>query len=120
MLRNLANSVRQGFKPAAWFIVDDNEIVGLCSLLNAPTVTGSVAIGYGIAPMYRGKGIGKRAIAALADWGRHDPQITSINAETATSNEPSQRILMRNDFIKVGERHDPEDGALICWRLDTR
>lgn len=119
MLQGLASSVEQQFHPAAWLIIDEDRVVGMCSLLAAPTVDGSVPIGYGIANNYRGKGIGKRAIAALVDWACGDPRITAITAETAVGNGPSQGILIHNKFVKSGERHDEEDGALVCWRLDT-
>jgi RimJ/RimL family protein N-acetyltransferase len=42
--------------------------------------------------------------------------VTALTAETSTSNEPSQRVLVRNGFVQVGERIDDEDGRLICWR----
>jgi RimJ/RimL family protein N-acetyltransferase len=119
MLQSLACSVRQDFSPAAWLIVDDERIIGMCSLLSAPDPDGTVAIGYGIAPAYRGKGIGKRAIAALVEWAQNQEKITAITAETATDNGPSQGILLHNGFRRNGERRDPEDGTLFCWRLET-
>jgi RimJ/RimL family protein N-acetyltransferase len=119
MLRALANDVARQFSPASWLIIDDGCIVGMCSLLTAPDSDRSISIGYGIASAYRGQGIGKRAIAALTEWARSHPQISAITAETAMTNGPSQGVLLQNGFEKCGERHDPEDGALICWRLDT-
>jgi RimJ/RimL family protein N-acetyltransferase len=115
MLQNLASAVRQDFSPAAWLIIDDGNIVGMCSLLSAPTVDGSVSIGYGIAPAYRGKGIGKRAIAELVGWAKTRPEIRAITAETAIANGPSQGILIQNGFAKAGDRVDAEDGTLFCW-----
>jgi RimJ/RimL family protein N-acetyltransferase len=119
MLQSLAHSVRQDFSPAAWLIVDEERVVGLCSLLSAPDADGTVAIGYGIASACRGKGIGKRAIAALVEWARNNGQVMAIIAETAIDNGPSQGILSQNDFRKTGERYDIEDGMLFCWRLET-
>jgi RimJ/RimL family protein N-acetyltransferase len=119
MLQGLANNVRQDFSPAAWLILENDHIVGMCSLISAPDADGAIAVGYGIAAGYRGKGICKRAIAKLAEWARSHPQISAITAETALTNGPSQGVLLQNGFEKCGERHDPEDGALFCWRLDT-
>ena len=49
ILRSLAISVRKDFDPAAWLIVEDGEVVGLCSLKHAPDSHSAVEIGYGIA-----------------------------------------------------------------------
>ncbi len=117
MLKGLANNVRQDFSPAAWLILENDHIVGMCSLISAPDADGAIAVGYGIAAGYRGKGICKRAIAVLADWARNQPHLSVITAETAISNGPSQGVLMQNGFVKSGERHDNEDGELYCWQL---
>ena len=120
MLRGLAQSVRSKFDPAAWMIVMDDEVVGLCSLLHAPDDAGQIAIGYGVAASRRGHGCCGAAIAQLAQWASGHPQIHAITAETATTNLPSQAVLSRNGFMQIGTRHDAEDGALICWRLALR
>jgi RimJ/RimL family protein N-acetyltransferase len=119
MLRNLANNVRAHFSPAAWLIAEDSIIVGLCSLLAPPDGTGSVPIGYGIAPAYQGQGLGAKAIYDLAAWARRNNMINTLTAETATSNIASQKILESNGFIRVGTRNDAEDGNLFCWHLQV-
>lgn len=116
MLRDLANAIRPQFAPAAWLIVEDDEVVGLCSLTRMPTADGAIDIGYGIAPSRQGKGAAGRAIAAILEWARAEPKVSAVTAETSIHNIPSQRVLERNGFARVGERIDPEDGDLICWR----
>ena len=120
MLQALAHSVRQRFDPAAWLIIEEGRAVGLISLLQPPVADGTVAVGYGIAPACRNKGIGTRAVTKLAQWGHSDARIGAITAETSVSNSPSQAVLSANGFTRTGERHDWEDGALYCWRLDCR
>ncbi len=115
MLRGLAQSVRGQFEPAAWMIVDGDEVVGLCSLLHAPDDAGRIAIGYGIAASRRGRGHCSAAIGALVLWAAAHPYIRAITAETAIANLPSHAVLMRNGFTQMGTRDDAEDGALYCW-----
>ena len=117
MLRRLAQSLRNAFEPAAWMIIDGDEIVGLCSLLHTPDAEGKIAIGYGIAASCRGRGHCGAAIGALVKWATVHPQLCAIVAETAITNLPSQAVLIRNGFVQTGTRDDAEDGALYCWEL---
>lgn len=102
MLNGLAQSLRNTFDPAAWMIVDGDEIVGLCSLLHAPNAEGKIAIGYGIATSRQGRGHCSAAIGALVRWATAHPQLCAIVAETAIANLPSQAVLIRNGFVQTG------------------
>jgi RimJ/RimL family protein N-acetyltransferase len=119
MLRLLAHSVRQQFRPAAWLIVERGEVVGLCSILNVPTPEGVVRIGYGIAASCRNQGVARRAIAEILRWARSEPRVKTVSAETSVQNIASQRVLERNGFLPVGKRTDEEDGELICWEASV-
>lgn len=116
MLGDLAAEIGARFAPSAWLIVEDGEVVGLCSLTRAPT-DATLHIGYGIAPSRQRAGAATRAIAALAAWARSDPRVARITADTGADNLASQRVLERNGFRCSGERIDPEDGPLVCWTL---
>lgn len=115
MLAGLAERIAAGFTPASWLIVEDDEVVGLCSVTRTPR-HGSIDIGYGIAPSRRSRGIATRAIGAIVAWARAAPHVAAITAETAIDNIASQQVLVRNGFVQTGERLDAEDGQLICWR----
>ncbi|MGO7074685.1 GNAT family N-acetyltransferase [Rhizobium johnstonii] len=118
MLSRLAAEIGADFSPSAWMIVEDGEIVGLCSIVRVPQ-DGNIHIGYGIAPSRQGRGCTTRAIGQLLEWARDDPRVALISAETGFENIASQRVLERNGFIRVGERIDAEDGPLICWEAMT-
>jgi RimJ/RimL family protein N-acetyltransferase len=118
MLRDLAASIRPVFAPSAWMMIEDNEVVGLCSLVRPPE-NGVLQIGYGVAPTRQGIGVARRAVGQLAEWARQDTRVRSIDAETNIANIASQRVLESNGFVRVGERVDDEDGELICWRIDA-
>ncbi|MBY5334073.1 GNAT family N-acetyltransferase [Rhizobium leguminosarum] len=114
MLNRLATDVGANFSPSAWMIVEDDEIVGLCSVIKVPQ-DGKIHIGYGVAPSRQGRGCTTRAIGQLLVWARNDPRVSLVSAETGVENIASQRVLERNGFIRIGERIDAEDGPLICW-----
>lgn len=115
MLARIAAEIGADFTPSAWMIVEDGEIVGLCSLIRAPE-NGEIHIGYGIAPSRERRGYVTRAIGELLEWARKDPRVTLVSADTGVENIASQRVLERNGFIRIGERIDPEDGRVICWQ----
>jgi RimJ/RimL family protein N-acetyltransferase len=115
MLAGVARSVRVTFSPAAWLIVEGGEVVGLCSV-TCPPQDGAIDIGYGIAPSRQRRGIATRAIGAIVEWAQSAPHVTAITAETLPDNPASQRVLEANGFVRTGERVDPEDGQLLCWR----
>ena len=114
MLRDLANRIRPSFHPASWMIVSDGVLVGLCSLVKAPTDS-VIHIGYGIAEPCRRRGHASRAIADLLRWARTDERVKACHAETSMSNFASQRVLETNGFVRTGARTDDEDGEMICW-----
>lgn len=118
MLNRLATEINAEFSPSAWMIVEDGEIVGLCSIVRVPQ-DGNIHIGYGVAPSRQGLGSTTRAIGQLLEWARNDPRVALISAETGLENIGSQRVLQRNGFIRTGERIDAEDGPLICWEAVT-
>ena len=117
MLAGLAESIRPQFDPCAWLVLDGDRLVGLLSLVSAPS-GGTVGIGYGIAPSERGRGAATGAVAAFVEWARSDPRVQVVEAETRIDNRPSQRALEANGFIRVGGRTDEEDGAVFSWQLE--
>jgi len=120
MLSGLAERIGETFRPSAWMIVEDGEIVGLISPVDTLDLSDrSLRIGYGVAPTRQGRGVATRAVAALTAWAREDDRVRALTAETSTENPASQTVLGRNGFAAVGERVDGEDGPLICWRLEV-
>ncbi len=120
MLQGLAVTVRPHFAPAAWLIVEANEIVGLCSVMKVSIANAEIVIGYGIAPARRGRGAARRAIADVLTWARGDPRVALVRADTSIHNIASQRVLERNGFVRTGTRTDAEDGDMICWEIATK
>lgn len=88
------------FGPVAWAIVEDDEIVGLCSVIRPPE-NGIVHIGYGMAPSRHGRGYATQAIRELLDWAWNDPRVVCLSAETGIANIASQRVLSWNGLSKT-------------------
>ncbi|WHO72394.1 GNAT family N-acetyltransferase [Rhizobium sp. BT03] len=118
MLARIAAEVGAAFAPSAWMMVEEDEIVGLCSIIRAPE-NGAIHIGYGVAPSRERRGYVTRAIGELLEWARKDPRVALVSADTGVENIASQRVLERNGFIRTGERIDPEDGLVICWQTSV-
>lgn len=116
MLSDLADSIRPAFDPAAWLIVQDCEVVGLLSLVR-PFADGEICIGYGVAPTRQSRGATTAALVSLLEWARGDRRVERVTAETNLENVASQRVLEHNGFVRIGERVDDEDGALIVWQV---
>jgi RimJ/RimL family protein N-acetyltransferase len=115
MLRDLADSIRADFDPAAWLIVEDGTVAGLVSLVT-PVADRAIRIGYGVAPDCQGRGIATRAVGKVLQWAKADPRLNCVTAETDHHNTASHRVLERNGFARVGTRFDSEDGDLIIWQ----
>ena len=118
LLRGVAMVARAGQadRAVAWFLLRGGTACGLLSYKAAPA-DGVVEIGYGVAPSWQGRGIASAGVAQAVRLARRDG-LRALTAETAVDNVASRRVLERNAFRRTGERSDPEDGALIQWRID--
>lgn len=120
MLRALAGRIAESFAPNAWLIVEDQEVVGLTSLVQSPDVPRTVKLGYGVAGARRRRGVATRAVADFLRWALDDGRVDIVLADTGVANVGSRRVLEANGFTEIGRRHDPEDGELVCWRRVLR
>lgn len=116
MLRRLAGEVRDPHCSGAWLMVADGEVVGLVSFKHAPSQTGEIEIGYGVAASRRGLGYARLALKTLIERCAADGRIAALWAETAVGNAASQRTLRANGFEPQGLRYDPEHGPVRRWR----
>jgi RimJ/RimL family protein N-acetyltransferase len=72
-------------------------------------IDGAVEIGYGIAPVARGRGLVTEAVTALVAIA--EAHGVTVVAETDDGNVASERVLERCGFARV--RHD---GGVTIWR----
>ena len=97
-------------------IVADKQIVGMCSFKSLPTVNGKVEIGYGVIPSQQKRGFATQAVKLLLKEAFSIAEIKTIIAYTDPSNIPSQRVLKKNKFSRIGSKVDPEDGEVWIWQ----
>jgi len=117
MLRDVtAGIAAREDRPVAWLASEHGVVVAMVSFTKR-SAEGRYELGYGTAPAFQGQGVMTRTLAALLPLARaqgHD----GLTAKTSVDNPGSQRVLEKNGFARTGTRHDPEDGALICWAID--
>jgi RimJ/RimL family protein N-acetyltransferase len=89
-------------------------VIGELGWKGGPGPDGTVEIGYGVAPRYRGQGYATEAVTGFVGWvrGRHDVQ--SVVAETLADNLASRRVLEKCGFT-VTEAID----AYVYWSCET-
>ena len=99
-----------------WQVIERETglLVGGAGFKGAPDDEGVVEIGYGLAPVARGRGLAAEAVAALVEHAR-SRGVRTIRAEVDVANGPSLRVLERLGFARV------DDSALVTWwRRDLR
>lgn len=119
MLAALSARIASFHSPNAWMIVERGSVAGLLTLVTEPAER-AVTIGYGVAEVRRGQGLASRAVEQFLTLMRVDARVDAVLAETSVNNPASQHVLRVNGFAETGQRSDPEDGELICWRAEVR
>lgn len=78
--------------------------VGGIGLAGLPDNEGTTEIGYAIDQKFEGQGIATEALQGLTTWAFEDEGLQILRAETPIDNIASQRVLMKNNFHKTGEK----------------
>ncbi|HYY44372.1 MAG TPA: GNAT family N-acetyltransferase [Actinomycetota bacterium] len=97
-----------------WAVIDkaDVKLAGDVGFKGKPDGTGTVEIGYGIAPPYRRRGYAVEASQALIDWGFSHPEVHRIVAECLEDNTASIGVLE-----KLGMVQTEPWGRMLRWEL---
>jgi ribosomal-protein-alanine N-acetyltransferase len=59
-------------------------------------------VGYMLFPKYNGRGIVSEALQKVVDYGFNDMKLHSIEAILDPENKGSERVLLKNGFVKEG------------------
>lgn len=88
-----------------WLIVrrDSNLGIGTIGFKGEPDLSGSVEIGYGLAPDHRENGFMTEAAQALTTWAFSQPNCMTVFATTNPHNIPSHRVLEKIGLERAGE-----------------
>lgn len=102
-----------------YFDRESGEMLGGGGFKGRPVgPTGTVEIGYGLAPGARGRGLAIEGAAALVDWAHQQAGVGLIMAHTMPNENASTGVLRRTGFVHTGEEVDPDDGPV--WRWEYR
>lgn len=98
----------------------DNKLIGSGGYKGSPSKEGMVEIGYEIYSEYRCQGLATEFTRALVSNAFKDARVKCIVAHTLGESNPSTRVLTKNEFVKVEEFDDPEDGTIWKWELKRK
>ncbi len=97
--------------------IADGAMIGMAGFKGEPS-DGTVEIGYGIAPTYRGQGLATETARILVRRAA-ERGVRTVVAETLAEPSHSTSVLTRVGFARVGEAYDSEDGPIWRWEFDT-
>lgn len=104
--------------PWKMILKENNQWIGDLAFKGAP-VDGVVEIGYGLEPEYEGKGYMTEAVKCMTEWAFSNEGVYFVEAETASDNIASQRLLTKNGFKPDGEGGEGPRYVLerpaSCW-----
>lgn len=99
-----AGVYRPGWGTYAITRTEDGVALGGIGFHGPPDADGTVEIGYDLSPAARGAGWATEAARLLASWAMSRPEVRTVTAAAEPANVPSQRVLLRAGFLRVGER----------------
>jgi Acetyltransferases, including N-acetylases of ribosomal proteins len=76
--------------------------VGDICFKGTPDAEGAVEIGYGIDETYRRMGYATEAVSGIVNWALTQDGVRLVTAQTEPSNKISQKVLLKNGFIRDG------------------
>jgi RimJ/RimL family protein N-acetyltransferase len=114
ILPNVADSSKNYLFSTLWTIIskEDNRMVGDLCLIDETGENGTIEIGYGTYEEFQCKGYMSEAVGGMIKWLKKQQNINSVIASTNIDNVASYKVLMNNNFEKVGESQD-----LLKWKL---
>lgn len=92
-----------------WLIVIDAENIGagMVGFKGNPGADGKAEIGYGIDPIFQGRGYMTEAVRAMIAWAFSHPDCHAVTATNVLAgNLASQKVLLRNGFSETGHSEE--------------
>lgn len=85
-----------------WVMLLDRQVgIGLLGFKGVPNAQAEVEIGYGVAPMFAGKGYTTEAAQALTVWALDQRVCSTVIAEVAKDNMASRRVVEKLEMKLV-------------------
>lgn len=86
-----------------WMFNLGRELIGSGHFKGLPGKDGTVEISYGLNKDFWGEGYATEAVGKLVEWALRQPEAVRVVAETPKNNAASQRVLVKNGFVKYRE-----------------
>lgn len=117
ILPNVRNQDKDYLYHTLWTIISkpDQRVVGDICFVGEPDPEGEIEIGYGTYEEFRGKGFMTEAVGRIIEWAKKQPNVKSIFAATEKDNVASYSILVKNNFVNVGEVDD-----MLSWKIQLQ
>lgn len=87
------------------------QLIGTICLWNLSADRLTAEIGYELLPAHQGMGLMNEALSSVVHFAFTTLQLRQLEAYIHPDNQASERLLLRNDFHKIGL--DQESGLLI-------
>jgi [ribosomal protein S5]-alanine N-acetyltransferase len=94
---------------------DEQLVIGSINVKGSPGPDGTVDMGWGVEPAYRGRGFATEAAQAVLAWLIAQPGVRRVTARIQPENLPSIQVARRLGLRPTAERH-PEQG--IIWEIE--
>ena len=93
---------------------EGGRILGTCGFKDE-VKDGTVEIGYGVSPQYRGRGIATAAVGQMLRIAFQNDSTISVLAEVSAENHSSTRVVQKLGFTASGNRSDEDNELLVRW-----
>ncbi len=115
-------SPRSEQSPTEWpgyFFIHPQEraLVGNGGFTGEPDDSGTVEIGYEIAPEHRDRGFATEAARAMIDYAFAHEEVRAVIAHTLAETNASNSVLRKVGMTFVAETDHPEVGKTWRWRI---
>ena len=80
----------------------DDQVVGTCGFNEWSPAHRWAELAYDLAHAHWGKGLMRRAVAAVIQWTFRQDQVDRVHAFVRVDNWRSERLLQRNGFVREG------------------
>jgi RimJ/RimL family protein N-acetyltransferase len=96
---------------------ESGVVVGRAGFHGPPDDDGMVEVGYAVDPVYRRRGYGRAALAALLARAAGDPAVRVIRASVSPGNVASLGLIAQFGFVRVGDQWDDDDGLELVFEV---
>lgn len=96
---------------------NEPEMIGSISLWNFSVDRTTAEVGYDLKPTFQNQGIMSEALQAVLSFGFGKLELKKMEAFTERRNEPSKKLLLKNQFLLNLERKDKDNPENLIFEI---